>query len=150
MELSPLTTAEENLMLMLWKLQTFYLKDVMQELPEPKPHQNTISTYLKILTEKKFISNEKEGRIFKYKTLVSRDVYRKYLLEKYLKNYFSSAQELIDVLQTGYPSENEVTLAQKLNEKEQNQDISAFVRELTEPKSKKKKKDKDKKKKKGK
>ena len=71
MKINSLTSAEENLMKLFWKLDSFYLKDVVQHHPEPKPHQNTISTYLKILVEKEYLSTVKEGRVFKYSVLTT-------------------------------------------------------------------------------
>ena len=65
MKINQLTHAEELLMNILWKLNSAYMKDVMEEYPDPKPHQNTVSTFIKILVEKEFLTIEKEGRIFK-------------------------------------------------------------------------------------
>ncbi len=47
-----LTKAEEEVMQVLWKLDKAFLKDIVNEMPEPKPHQNTVATILKILVEK--------------------------------------------------------------------------------------------------
>jgi len=99
MKINHLTSAEENLMRLLWKLGSFYLKDIMEQHPEPKPHQNTISTYLKILTEKGYLSTEKEGRIFRYQTIVPAEEYRKYLLIQLSDHFFSgSGKEMINFM----------------------------------------------------
>ena len=63
MDLNILTTAEESLMKLLWQMESFYLKDIMEKHPEPKPHQNTVSTYLKILVKKNFLGTKKKGGI---------------------------------------------------------------------------------------
>lgn len=91
MKINHLTSAEENLMRLLWKLGSFYLKDIMEQHPEPKPHQNTVSTYLKILTEKGYLSTVKEGRIFRYQTIVPVEEYRKFLLIQLSDHFFSSS-----------------------------------------------------------
>ena len=49
-----LTKAEEQVMQMLWELNQGFLKDIMDKIPEPKPHSNTVATILKILIEKAF------------------------------------------------------------------------------------------------
>ena len=54
MKIHALTHSEELLMSILWKLNSAYMKDVMEAYPEPKPHQNTVSTFMKILVEKEF------------------------------------------------------------------------------------------------
>ena len=52
MKINQLTPSEELLMQILWKIEHAYMKDVIEHYPEPKPHQNTISTFMKILVEK--------------------------------------------------------------------------------------------------
>lgn len=99
MKINHLTSAEENLMKLFWKLQSFYLKDVMEQHPEPKPHQNTVSTYLKILVEKGYLFTEKEGRIFKYSVIVPFENYKKFLLKELSHNFFNdSGKEILEFL----------------------------------------------------
>lgn len=99
MKINHLTSAEENFMKLFWKLESFYLKDVMEQHPEPKPHQNTASTYLKILVEKGYLSTEKEGRIFKYSVIVPMEEYRKFLLKELAHHFFNdSGKEILEFL----------------------------------------------------
>lgn len=101
MKINHLTPAEENLMRLLWKLHSFYLKDVMEQHPEPKPHQNTVSTYLKILIEKGYLSTQKEGRIFRYTATVPFEDYRTFLLKELIRHFFNdSGDELLGLLTT--------------------------------------------------
>ena len=99
MKINHLTTAEENLMKLFWSLNSFYLKDVMEQHPEPKPHQNTVSTYLKILVEKGYLTTEKEGRIFKYSVAVPMEDYRNFLLKEVAANFFdNSGKDILEFL----------------------------------------------------
>ncbi len=99
MKINHLTSAEENLMRLFWKLESFYLKDVMEQHPEPKPHQNTVSTYLKILVEKGYLATEKEGRIFKYSVILPMEEYRKFLLKELTHHFFhDSGKEIVSFL----------------------------------------------------
>ncbi|MDO4225245.1 MAG: BlaI/MecI/CopY family transcriptional regulator, partial [Bergeyella zoohelcum] len=66
MKINILTTTEETIMLTIWKLGEPFTKDILGALPDPKMHPNTLSTFLKILTDKGFLKTEKIGRIFKY------------------------------------------------------------------------------------
>ena len=50
--LKSLTSGEEQVMKIIWKLGPTYLKEIMLAFPEPKPHQNTVSTFLKNLVTK--------------------------------------------------------------------------------------------------
>ena len=99
MKINYLTAAEENLMKLFWSLNSFYLKDVMEHHPEPKPHQNTVSTYLKILVEKGYLTTEKEGRIFKYSVAVPMEDYRNFLLKEVAANFFdNSGKDILEFL----------------------------------------------------
>lgn len=99
MKINHLTSAEENLMKLFWDLNSFYLKDVMEKHAEPKPHQNTVSTYLKILVEKGYLSTEKEGRIFKYSVVLPIEEYKRFLLKELSNNFFDhSGIEMVEYL----------------------------------------------------
>lgn len=137
----------------LWKLNSAYMKDVMEAYPEPKPHQNTVSTFMKILVEKEFLITEKEGRIFKYSVAIPYDDYRKFVLRNFAENYFNhSVPELVKTLL----DEQLLTTNELINiagitrsEKKDESPISDFINEITSNKKEKKKgKKKDKKKKK--
>lgn len=153
MKINQLTHAEELLMNILWKLNSAYMKDVMEEYPEPKPHQNTVSTFIKILVEKEFLTTEKEGRIFKYHVAIPFEDYRIFRTKNFVEQYFSnSGSELIKTLIDAKllkPVEIKELFSSKIPEPEN--PISDFVEELTSgkktDKKDKKKKKKDKKKK---
>ncbi len=95
MMINQLTSGEEHLMMEFWKMQTFYSKDIMERLPEPKPHQNTISTYLKILVTKGFLTTKKEGRIFQYKVAISFEDYKKSVLKHFIELYYNGNVKLL-------------------------------------------------------
>ena len=178
MQINILTAAEESLMKLLWKLNSFYLKDVMEQHAEPKPHQNTVSTYLKILIEKDYLETQKEGRIFKYSVKVAHDDYKKFIINNFIENHFDNDKKLflkflsdskisetkVDkpiarISKIELPTEDE---SPKEKTKVDENPIADFIEELTNPKKfkkektskdkpnkdKKKDKEKDKKKKK--
>ena len=91
----PLTKAEEQIMQLLWKIEKGFLKDIIDALPEPKPHSNTVATILKILVDKKFVGIETFGRLNQYYALVAKDDYTqssiKTLVEGYFDGSFSNA-----------------------------------------------------------
>ena len=68
--LKSLTSGEEQVMKIIWKLGPTYLKDIMLAFPEPKPHQNTVSTFLKNLVTKNYLKPVSEGRIHKYESVL--------------------------------------------------------------------------------
>ncbi|HEV2353256.1 MAG TPA: BlaI/MecI/CopY family transcriptional regulator [Puia sp.] len=91
-----LTKAEEQVMLVLWKLGKGFLKDVVDATPEPKPHPNTIATLLKILVEKGFVEFDVQGRNNCYRPQVTKAAYAKTSANQLVKGYFEgSAAKLV-------------------------------------------------------
>lgn len=156
MKINQLTSAEEHLMNILWKLGSAYMRDIANQYPDPKPHPNTISTFMKILVEKEFVTPEKEGRIYKYHVAVPYDDYRKFQLKNFMEKYFhQSASELLKLLideKVVQPTDlNQFfeikTTVVPIHEKPlvHTDSISDFVDEITSGKKKKKSKKKKKK-----
>ncbi|WP_301922176.1 BlaI/MecI/CopY family transcriptional regulator [Ferruginibacter sp.] len=83
-----LTRAEEQIMQVIWKLDKAFLKEIIDELPNPKPHNNTVATIIKILTEKEFVGLKVFGRMHQYYPLVGKDAYSKNSMKRLVKGYF--------------------------------------------------------------
>ena len=47
-----LTQAELQIMQVVWAKEHVFVKDVLAEMPEPKPAYNTVSTFIRILEKK--------------------------------------------------------------------------------------------------
>ena len=86
-----LTRAEEQVMLVLWQLQQGFLKEILENSPEPVPHPNTIATILKILVEKGFVEYEVRGRNNLYRPKISKESYGKKSLNQMVKGYFEGS-----------------------------------------------------------
>jgi len=88
-----LTKAEEEVMNILWKLNGAFVKDVVEEFPEPKPAYNTVSTIIRILEGKGWVTHEAFGRTHKYIPLHTREQYMNGSLNRMVKNYFGGSFE---------------------------------------------------------
>ncbi|MBX3241181.1 MAG: BlaI/MecI/CopY family transcriptional regulator [Chitinophagaceae bacterium] len=86
-----LTKAEEQVMQTLWKLKKAFLRELVEAQPEPKPHQNTVATLLKILVEKEFVGIEAFGRMHQYYPLISKEAYSKSTMKNMVKSYFEGS-----------------------------------------------------------
>ena len=86
-----LTKAEEQVMQVVWKLKEGFIRDIMEQLPPPKPHQNTIATILKVLVEKEFVGIRVFGRQHQYYPLVSKEAYSKSSIKNLVKGYFGGS-----------------------------------------------------------
>jgi|ERR1700760_2485157 predicted transcriptional regulator len=94
--MKPLTKAEEQVMLALWRIEKGFLKDIVDETPEPKPHPNTIATLLKILVEKGYVEYSVQGRNNCYEPRVSKAEYGRKSAQQLVKGYFEgSAAKLV-------------------------------------------------------
>lgn len=86
-----LTKAEEEIMQVLWELENAFVKDIIDVLPEPKPHYNTVSTIVKILEDKGFAAHESFGKSNRYYTLVKKDDYSKNSMNQFVGKYFDGS-----------------------------------------------------------
>ena len=86
-----LTKAEEQIMQVLWKLGKAFLRDIVDEMSNPKPHQNTIATLLKILADKEFVGVTVLGRHHEYYPLISKEEYSKKTMKQIVKGYFEGS-----------------------------------------------------------
>jgi predicted transcriptional regulator len=86
-----LTKAEEQIMQVLWKLEKAFLREIVDNMPAPRPHQNTVATLLKILIEKEFVAVEVLGRQHRYYTLLSKQDYSGKSIKQLTRNYFEGS-----------------------------------------------------------
>ena len=97
-----LTKAEEQIMQVLWRLEKAIVRDVVEDLPEPRPAYNTVSTVVRILEKKGFVSHRAYGKTHEYFPVVSRDEYRKSYVKSFIRRYFgNSFQEMVSFFASG-------------------------------------------------
>jgi predicted transcriptional regulator len=91
-----LTKAEEQIMQILWKLEKGFVKDMLEHLPKPKPAYNTVSTIVRILEKKGFVSHKAYGKTHEYYPVLSKEEYTRNFLKRFVENYFSdSFQDMV-------------------------------------------------------
>lgn len=86
-----LTKAEEEVMQQLWQLEKCNVAAIIEELPEPKPAYNTVSTIVRILEDKGFVGHEKEGRGYLYFPLMQKSDYSNQSINKLVDGYFQGS-----------------------------------------------------------
>ena len=83
-------------MQILWKLEKAFVKDIIEDMPEPKPAYNTVSTIVRILETKGFVDHKAYGKTHEYYPVISKEKYTKFYLNNLLKGYFNgSFQNLV-------------------------------------------------------
>ncbi len=90
-----LTRAEEEVMQILWKLESGYVRDILDQFPEPKPAYNTVSTIVRILEKKGFVGYRSHGKSHEYFSLVSKKDYRRNYFKGFISNYFGNSYKAL-------------------------------------------------------
>ncbi|MFT6055422.1 MAG: putative transcriptional regulator [Roseivirga sp.] len=88
-----LTKAEEQIMQIVWEQDKMLIKDIVDQMPDPKPAYNTVGTFIKILETKGFVTREKIGNTFIYSASVKKKAYTKNFMNGFLSNYFEGSAE---------------------------------------------------------
>lgn len=78
-------------MQIIWRLGSVFVKDIIKELPEPKPPYNTVSSLVRILEMKGMVGHKAYGRTYEYFPLVSKAAYRKHIFGSLVKDYFDDS-----------------------------------------------------------
>jgi len=86
-----LTNREEEIMDIFWQKESVFVKDIIDELPEPKPHYNTISTIVRGLEEKGYVGHEQFGNTYRYFAIISREEFSKNTIKNLVSKYFDKS-----------------------------------------------------------
>jgi len=86
-----LTKAEEQFMQVLWDLQEGSVKEIIEQLPKPKPAYNTVSTIIRILETKEIVSHKVKGRGYIYYPIIKKSEYSNQSLNKLVDGYFEGS-----------------------------------------------------------
>lgn len=86
-----LTNKEEEIMQILWQLEKAFVNDILEKMPEPKPHYNTLSTIVRLLEEKGFVDHKTYGKSHQYFPKISLESYRNVFIKDSMKKYFNNS-----------------------------------------------------------
>lgn len=91
-----LTHQEESVMLQIWKLKECVVKDIVNELPEPRPPYTTIASIVRNLDSKSYLNSKKYGNVYVYSPKVTEDEYKTTFMSGIVQSYFeNSYKELV-------------------------------------------------------
>lgn len=86
-----LTNKEEEIMIILWDLKKAFVKDILQAFDDPKPHYNTLSTIIRNLEEKGYVSHEAFGKTHRYYPVLTKEAYRNHFMRSAIKDFFNNS-----------------------------------------------------------
>ena len=117
-----LTQAEEEIMQILWDLEKAFVKEIVEQYPEPRPAYNTVSTLIRIMEKKGFVGYEAFGKSHRYYPLIKKEDYSKKYLGRFVDQYFSgSYRDLVSF----FTNEKEMSIS----------DLERLLEELKQGKS---------------
>ncbi len=86
-----LTKVEEKIMKILWGIEKGFIKDIIDQYPDPKPPYNSVSTIVRVLVKKKIVGYKAYGNSHQYFPLISREEYSKGQLSRLVKDYYNNS-----------------------------------------------------------
>ncbi len=89
------TEREEQIMKMLWSDGPLFVREIVERWPEPKPHFNTVSTFVRILEQKGFVGHESFGPTYRYFPIVSEKEYSRSALKDLIAHCFHNSMKSV-------------------------------------------------------
>ena len=86
-----LTRGEEEIMQILWQLQSAVVSEIIACTSEPHPKSTTVATFLKILENKGFVGHTTEGKSHRYYPILAKEEYAQTVVASVLSNYFGGS-----------------------------------------------------------
>ena len=86
-----LTGKEEEIMDFFWEKGPLFVREMLELYDEPRPHFNTVSTFVRGLEEKGYVGHRAMGNTYQYYAIVSRDDFKKKTLRGVMSKYFNKA-----------------------------------------------------------
>ena len=86
-----LTHREEEIMRILWDLRKSFVKEVIEEMTEPRPPYNTVSSVIRKLETMGYVAHEAFGKTHRYYPILKKENYRKASFSSLMSNYFGGS-----------------------------------------------------------
>lgn len=86
-----LAKREEQIMQACWHLGKAFIKEIIAELPDPKPHYNSVATMVRILEDKGFLGHETFGNTFRYYPVITKEQYQNHAFDDIVRQYFNNS-----------------------------------------------------------
>lgn len=86
-----LTAKEEEIMNFFWEKGPLFVRQLLDFYKESKPHFNTLSTVVRGLEEKCFLSHNSFGSTYQYYPVVSKEEFKKRTLNGIIRKYYDNS-----------------------------------------------------------
>ncbi|WP_456442032.1 BlaI/MecI/CopY family transcriptional regulator [Psychroserpens sp.] len=92
MDIKQLNKTELQIMKYLWNLKEGFMKDIVEQFPEPRPAYTTISTLLKRMCDKNYIGFERLGRDKQYHPILKKNDYFSTQVNGMITHFFNDSK----------------------------------------------------------
>lgn len=86
-----LTAKEEEIMGFFWEKGPLFVKQLLSFYDDPKPHFNTLSTIVRGLEDKGYLTHTAFGNTYQYVASISEEEFRKSTLKQVIRKYFDNS-----------------------------------------------------------
>ena len=86
-----ITLQEEDVMLILWRLGKGFVKDILEQYPDPKPPYTTLASTVKNLERKRYLESRRYGNTFEYTPIVGETEYKRRFMSGVVKDFFGNS-----------------------------------------------------------
>ena len=86
-----LTAKEEEIMGFFWETGPLFVKQMLEFYDEPRPHFNTVSTFVRMLEDKGYVSHRVLGNSYQYYAVLSKEDFKKKTLKGVISKYFDNS-----------------------------------------------------------
>jgi predicted transcriptional regulator len=91
-----LTPQEEEAMLIIWRLGKGFVKDILEQYPDPRPPYTTLASTVKNLERKEYVTSRRYGNTYEYAPVVDETEYKKQFVSGFVRDFFcDSYSELV-------------------------------------------------------
>ncbi len=80
-------------MQILWRLEKAFVREILEELPIPKPPVTTISSLVRKLEKEGLVGFEAFGKTHRYFPILTKEDYGKRTFQSVFQNYFGGSAE---------------------------------------------------------
>lgn len=86
-----LTAQEEDVMLYIWKLGPCFIRDILNEMPEPRPPYTSVASVIRNLEKKKYVKPKKFGTITQFSPRIKEAEYKRTFMSNVVRDYFTGS-----------------------------------------------------------
>ena len=74
-----------------WENGPLFVKQMLEFYDEPRPHFNTVSTFVRMLEEKGYVSHRVLGNSYQYYAVLTKEDFKKKTLKGVISKYFDNS-----------------------------------------------------------